>query len=211
MSIKAARQAAKMTQQAVADYLQILQTSYARYESGAREPDIATLEKLANLFHVSIDYLTRKDTAYSVQQQEIKKRKEKKYVTVPVYGVIPAGVPFEAIQDIIDFEDLAVDSGKLGHTYFALNIKGDSMEPDYRSGDTIIIQQQEYCNSGDDCVVMVNGDDATFKRVRLQENGLTLQPLNPQYDPRFFSAKEIQELPVRILGVCIEIRRRIKK
>lgn len=58
---------------------------------------------------------------------------------------------------------------------------------------------------------MINRDDATFKRVRLQENGLTLQPLNSKYEPRFFNAKEIQDLPVRILGVVVEIRRNLRK
>ena len=85
------------------------------------------------------------------------------------------------------------------------------MEPEYRDGDTIIVQQQERCNSGDDCAVMVNGDDATFKRVRLHENGLTLQPLNTKYDPRYFTASEVESLPVRILGVVVEIRRKVKR
>lgn len=211
MNIKEARKASGLTQQAVADMLNIERTSYARYETEAREPDLDTLTRLAEIFNVSIDYLTRGDTAYTAAAPRIRKGREKSYITIPVYGVIPAGIPFEAIQDILDYEDLAIDSTKPGHAYFALKIKGDSMEPEYRDGDTIIIQQQERCNSGDDCVVMVNGDDATFKRVKLHENGLTLLPLNPEYDPRFFTNGDISSLPVRILGICIEIRRSMRR
>ena len=129
----------------------------------------------------------------------------------PVPGRIPAGIPIEAIEEIEDWEDFPVSDTVQGRQYFGLKIRGDSMEPEYRDGDTIIIQQQERCNSGDDCAVMVNGDDATFKRVRLHDNGLTLQPLNSKYEPRYFSAQEVQSLPVRILGIVVEIRRKVRR
>lgn len=211
MNIKTARKAAGLTQQQVADLLNIQQTSYARYEMGTREPDTLTLSKLATIFNVSIDYLCRGDNDPSPIEPRIRKGKKKSYITIPVLGKIPAGIPFEAIQDILDYEDLAAEETKPGHSYFALKIKGNSMEPEYRDGDIIIIEQQPTCNSGDDCVVMVNGDDATFKRVKLSDKGLTLLPLNPDYDPHFYSSAEIASLPVRILGVCIQIRRSLRK
>lgn len=211
MFIKEARKAAGYTQQAVADLLNIERTSYARYETGTREPDLDTLARLSEIFKVSIDYLTRGDAMHEAASQQIRKGKAKSYVTIPVYGIIPAGIPFEAIQDILDYEDLASEETKPGRSYFALKIKGNSMEPEYRDGDIIIIEQQPTCNSGDDCVVMVNGDDATFKRVKLSDKGLTLLPLNPDYDPHFYTSAEIASLPVRILGVCIQIRRSLRK
>ena len=84
------------------------------------------------------------------------------------------------------------------------------MYPRYEEGDILIVRKQDMCESGDDCVVMVNGNDATFKRVRLGEKTLTLQPINPQYEIRTFTAHEIETLPVRILGVVVELRRKVK-
>lgn len=83
------------------------------------------------------------------------------------------------------------------------------MSPTYLDGDTIILEKVDDCESGQDCVVMVNGNDGTFKRVFKNENGVILQPLNPEYQPLVFSNKQIINLPVRIIGVAKEIRRKI--
>ena len=85
------------------------------------------------------------------------------------------------------------------------------MFPEYLDGDTLILLKQDNCESGDDCVVMVNGNDGTFKRVFKNENGIILQPLNNQYSPMPYTNKEIEELPVRILGVVEEIRRKKRR
>ena len=128
-----------------------------------------------------------------------------------VYGTIPAGIPMECIEDIIDTEEISADMLKGGKQYFGLKIKGNSMEPDYLDGDVIIFQKQDDCENGDDCVVMVNGNDGTFKRVFKNENGIILQPLNPTYSPMVYSNEEIEKLPVRILGVFEELRRKKRK
>lgn len=85
------------------------------------------------------------------------------------------------------------------------------MFPEYLDGDTLILLKQDNCESGDDCVVMVNGNDGTFKRVFKNENGIILQPLNNQYSPMSYTNKEIEELPVRILGIVEEIRRKKRR
>ena len=85
------------------------------------------------------------------------------------------------------------------------------MEPDYLDGDVIIFQKQDDCENGDDCVVMVNDNDGTFKRVFKNENGIILQPLNPTYSPMVYSNEEIEKLPVKILGVFEELRRKKRR
>ncbi len=132
-----------------------------------------------------------------------------KSIRIPVLGSIPAGIPIELIEDIIDYEDISEDMLKGGKEYFALKVKGNSMEPKYLNGDTIIVLKQNDCESGQDCIVMVNGDDGTFKRVFKSDNGITLQPLNNEYMPVFYSNKEVISKPVRILGVVKEIRRSV--
>lgn len=56
---------------------------------------------------------------------------------------------------------------------------------------------------------MVNGNDATFKKIIKSESGITLQPLNAEYNPMFYTNEQIKELPVRIIGVAKEIRRKL--
>ena len=133
-----------------------------------------------------------------------------KTVKIPILGKVPAGVPIEAIEDIIGYEEIPASMLRDGNNYFSLKIDGDSMYPDYKTGDIIIIRQQSDCNSGDDCVVMVNGDDATFKRVVKQEKSIILKPLNNEYEPYYFDEYEIMTKPVKIIGVAVEVRRKLR-
>ena len=131
------------------------------------------------------------------------------------------GIPMECIEDIIDTEEIPADMLKSGKQYFGLLIKGNSMSPEYREGDIIILEKVDDCESGDDCVVMVNGNDGTFKRVIKNEEKQTikLQPLNTTldengnflYEPITYTKEQIEQLPVRILGVVEEIRRKKKR
>lgn len=133
-----------------------------------------------------------------------------KTVKIPILGKVPAGVPIEAIEDIIGYEEIPASMLRDGNNYFSLKIDGDSMYPDYKTGDIIIIRQQSDCNSGDDCVVMVNGDDSTFKRVVKQEKSIILKPLNNEYEPYYFDEYEIMTKPVKIIGVAVEVRRKLR-
>lgn len=83
------------------------------------------------------------------------------------------------------------------------------MYPFYNTGDTVIFQKTNDCESGSHCAVMVNGNDVTFKKVIKNEAGITLVPLNEDYEPVFYSNKQIKELPVRVIGVAKEIRRKL--
>lgn len=131
-------------------------------------------------------------------------------VKIPILGKVPAGIPIEAIEDILGYEEIPYNMVKNGNKYFALKVDGNSMYPDYRTGDIIIIKQQPDCESGDDCIVMVNGDDATFKRVIKQEKSIILKPLNNEYEPCLFNEYDIITKPVTIVGVAIEVRRKLK-
>lgn len=133
---------------------------------------------------------------------------------IPVLGSIPAGVPIEMVENILDYEDISEDMLRGGKEYFALKIdeeNGHSMEPEYRPGDILIVLKQDDCENGDDCIVAVNGFDATFKRVYKYENEIELRPLNNEYRSMFYTNKDIQKLPVRILGVVVEFRRSKKR
>lgn len=200
-NLKSARKAAGMTQAEVAKIVGITQNGYSYWENGKAKIDNESLAKLSRIFGVSIDYLIGVDDSL-----------DGKAIRIPVLGSVPAGIPIEAIEDIVDWEDLPKSMASGGREYFALQVKGDSMWPDYLPGDTVIVRKQPTCQSGEDCVVYVNGYEATLKQVRLNDDhSLTIVPRNQSYPPRTFSPEEIESLPVSIAGVVVELRRKIKK
>ena len=97
------------------------------------------------------------DDNTKVDAEPEKVKMAKKAIRIPVLGNVAAGVPIEAIEDVIDYEEI---SEELAHTgdFFALKIKGDSMEPRICNGDVVIVRKQNYAESGDLVIVLVNGD-----------------------------------------------------
>lgn len=155
-------------------------------------PRRATLEKIADYFGVSVEYL-------------LGQKKCKNVLRVPVYGKVAAGIPLEAIEDIEDIEELNADEYPAGD-YMALKIGGDSMEPRFRRGDVVIVRLQEDIHNGDVAIVFVNGSEATCKKIQKTPNGILLLSYNPAYEPIFYTNEEVENLPVRILGKVVELR-----
>jgi len=80
------------------------------------------------------------------------------------------------------------------------------MQPKMDDGDVVIVRQQSDANSGDTVIALVNGDDATCKKLQKTENGIMLVSTNPNYLPMFFTNEEIVTKPVVILGKVVELR-----
>lgn len=96
-----------------------------------------------------------------------------------------------------------------GCELFGLRIKGDSMSPRILDGDHVIVRRQEDAESDEIVIAMVNGNDAVCKKLKKLENGgLMLISLNPTYEPIIFTRSEIIDIPVKILGKVIELRRK---
>lgn len=160
---------------------------------------------------VSSETISKLSKALNIRPDYILCSEPKNSIRIPVLGIIPAGIPIEAIEDILDYEEISPEMLNGGKEYFALKIKGDSMSPNYLDGDVVIFLKQDYAENNDDCCVYVNGYDATFKKIRINNNTgiLTLQPINSSYEPLFFNEEQIKNLPVRIIGKAVEIRRKI--
>lgn len=128
-----------------------------------------------------------------------------KGVWIPVYGNIAAGIPIEAIEDIIDQEEIPTEMTNSGE-YIALRVKGSSMEPRIKEGDVVIIKRQETIENGEIAAVLVNGNDVTLKQVKVEDSGIWLIPFNSAFPHKFYTKKECADLPVRILGKMVELR-----
>lgn len=172
-----------------------------RIEKGIRPIRDDELIAISKCLGVSIDYLLGNAPAKTVQQKTTGRG-----VRIPVLGRVVAGIPIEAVEEILDYEEITPELAASGE-FFALKIRGHSMEPRMMEGDVVIVRRQDDVDSGDVAIVLVNGDEATVKRVKKQEDGITLIANNISvYEPHYYSNKEIEELPVRILGKVIELR-----
>ena len=176
--------------------LDIKQSTFSDWYLGKRIPRMNVIFQLAEYFKVDIRDL-------------IDEPKLNRGNRIPIFAKIPAGIPIELIEDVIDYEELDPKMFTGDKEYFGVRVSGDSMYPEYRDKDILIVLKTEDCESGQDCIVMINGNDGTFKRVKKTEEGIILQPLNPNYEIKFYSNKEIEELPIKIIGVVKEIRRTI--
>lgn len=198
--IKELRTKKGLSQAQLAKILNIDRSTVNKYESGQSRP-IRYINKLADLFGVSADYILGLDGESRKEQNP-----PPKSVKIPVLGYITAGIPIEANTDIEDYEEIPAEMAEKGE-YFAWRVKGYSMSPRIMPGDMAIVRVQRTFRSGDTCIVQINGNEAAIRQVYKSYNGITLVALNPSvFAPRFFTAEEVQKIPVRMIGVVIEIR-----
>jgi len=200
------RKKKNITQQELADKTNIERSTISRIENGEIDTSIDNAIKIANALEIPLEEITAKDLRFDNISPVII---DKDVIKIPVLGVIPAGVPIEAIEDVLDYEEIPKDWCKGGKEFFGLLIKGDSMFPKYIDNDVVIFEKTNDFNNGDECAVMVNGDDCTFKKVLKHDHGITLQPLNSAYDIKMYSNEDIEKLPIKIIGVAKEMRRKL--
>ena len=168
------------------------------------------IEAVAKLGHVSPAYLM----GWNISTPPISSDKNNvpnikstsKGVKINVLGRVAAGIPIEAIENIIDTEEISEEMARTGE-FFGLQIKGDSMEPRIYENDVVIVRKQDDAESGDIVIALVNGNDATCKRLIKYAGGISLVSLNSaKYEPLMFSNEDILEMPVKIIGKVIELR-----
>lgn len=204
--IRTMRMSRGLNQTELASRIGVSRSAIGMWENNERLPDLDTIEALADEFNVPLSALVDKiEDLADADNSPI----STSVLRIPILGTIPAGIPLEAVEDIVGWEELPAGMARGGKEYFGLKVTGDSMYPRYEDGDILILRKQDTCESGQDCAVMVGNDDATFKRVRLGPSGVTLHPLNPSFETYHYTNQEVSDLPVRILGVVVELRRKI--
>lgn len=156
--------------------------------------------ELSDYFRVSTDYILR-GGENTLQRVEL----DKDIVKIKVLGRVAAGVPIEAVEEVIGEETISRKMANSGE-YFGLRISGDSMEPTIHHGSIVIVRQQDDVENGEIAIVIVNGNDATCKRIEKFDNGIMLVPINTEYEEKFYSNEEIESLPVKIIGKVVQAR-----
>lgn len=208
-NIRKAREEKQMTQDELAKRMGYKSRStIARIENGDNDVSQSKLKKFSEILDVSIRFLL--DGSDSPVPADARERPATNIPVykIPVLGKVVAGTPINAIENITDYIRVTNPAAADG-SYYALHVTGASMEPEMREGDLVIVHKQEYFDNGDICIVLVNGNEATVKKVQKSDQGITLIGFNAVvYPPHFYDAKEVEELPVKVIGKVEEVRRK---
>ena len=194
IKIRQLRKQHNLTMKQFGEIFGIAESTVSLYENGKRQADYDTLKKIADYFNVSVDYLLGREA-----------QKSKKGVLIPVLGRVVAGIPIDAIEEILDYEEITQEMANSGE-FFALKIKGDSMMPRIQENDVVIVRKQSQVDNGSIAIVLINGNEATCKKVQYNEKGVALISYNSSYTPMFYTKEECLTLPVTIIGKVVELR-----
>ena len=188
--IKLLREELNMTQQELADKLDGAKSTVAMYEKGDRKPSMEVLLKLSEIFDCSIDYILGKSDN---RNSDIPVSK------IPILGTVKAGYDWLAEENIVDYITLKENIPNVNE-YYDLRITGDSMLPLLAEGDLVIVHDQDDVESGQTAVILINGEEATVKKVVKTNEGIELHAMNPYYPVKKFTFEDMQKIPVKIIG-----------
>ena len=192
--IRTLRKEKGLSQEELAKLIPVNQTAISQWERGITYPSSNAIKRLCQIF----------DQPASIFL-EIEETPKSAGIKIPVFNHVAAGVPISAIEDIVDYEEITEELAASGE-YFGVVVKGDSMEPKFSTGDVVIVRSQPTAETGDIAIVMIESENATCKKIKKTPEGIMLISLNPSYEPMFYSNKEIEQLPVKILGKVVELR-----
>lgn len=202
--IEHARELRSLTMDELASRIGVAKSTIQRYEKGKITTiKLPVIDSIARELKVNPSWIIGKTDAMDVVNGN-----RTASITIPVLGRVAAGIPIDAISEIIDREEIPSEMAKSGE-YFGLRIKGDSMSPYIMDGDTVIVRKQDDADSDQVVIALINGNDGVCKKLRKTAHGLMLISLNPQYDPMVFDHSEIDSIPIKIIGKVVEIRRKL--
>lgn len=190
--LKLYRKKSSLNQNQVAEYLGYKSfTTIQKWEDGTSQPSIEILDRLCQLYQVPFEVLVNGAPPI---------------VNIPILGVVAGGTPIYATQEVLGSHMETIDQSD----YFYLKVQGDSMK-DARicDGDEILVQSQNQIENGQIGVVLV-GEEATVKRIYQTKKGIRLVPENQEFQETKYTLREIEELPVIILGKVVANRIEIK-
>lgn len=195
--LKSLRKSKGLSQSELAKILDISTSSVGMYESGKRQPNFYTEEKIAKFFGVSLDTL-RGNPIESVS-------KKANGIMIPLLSDIKAGLLSKALENVLEYELITEDLASDGE-YFALKITGDSMDPLINEGDTVIVRRQDDADTGDLVIASIDTDNAVCKKLLNHKSSMTLLSLNNRYNPLEFDSRSRNS--VAIIGKVVELRKR---
>lgn len=193
----------KMTQKTLAEKINVSRSYIGDIESGRTYPTFIVLKAIAEACKVPISFLTESELK-GVELEESSATDAYHLAAIPILGIIQAGEPKLAYQNIIGYEYLPSEMANSG-TYFGLRVIGDSMNNSrIFDGDIVIVRCQEDVENGEIAVVLVNGENATVKKFFKSDAIITLMPdsSNRKHQPQFIDPAKTD---IKVLGKVIKV------
>ena len=173
-------------------------------------PTFETIKNVSKAINISIDDILKMldDEQEFIMNKESQKIDElgNPVISIPILGTVKAGYNYLTQENwigTVDIDKELANSGEL----FALKVHGDSMSPVLIEDDIVIIKKQDDFENGDIVVAIINGDEATIKKGKKNDNSILLQPLNTNYEPLIFTYDEMKSIPVTIVGIVKQLKR----
>mgnify|MGYP003292918835 CR=1 FL=1 len=206
--IKDVRKELGMTLDDVAKKVGVAKSTIQRYEAGLiTSPKLPVLVAIANAFGVNEDWITG-NSDDKAQLRRFNTYVEDNRSPIPVLGEVSAGLGTYAEDNITGYIFEDTDSLLDDFEYAYLKVVGDSMYPEFKEGDLVLVQCQPSVESGSYAVVTVDDEMGVVKRVVIGDNFIELQSVNPMYPPRRFEGEDI--LRIRIFGLVKGMKRLFK-
>jgi repressor LexA len=184
-------------------------SAISQYENDKRIPEIDALRAFADYFQVSLDYLlgrsnNKESNKAKIISDNISEFIPYEVVRLPIVGVIHAGMPVLATENIIGYEFISRELLNPNHEYFFLKVRGDSMNQIIPEDGIVLVQRQPNLENGEIGIILVNGDEGTIKKFYQQGNIVTLVPAstNPQHQPQIYDVTKIE---IFIIGKAIKV------
>lgn len=206
-NIKHLRETEQLSQENIGAIVGKERSVVSLWERNERNPSMEDLINISYFFQVSIDNLIKDDLKMKIITQH--NANVENGSKIPVFKCISDITSIESTKEVKDWEVISNSWLSDHRKYFGLKITDDSMSPNYVDGDTVIFQKVSDYENGKDCVIAIGNSDVVFKRIIKQTNGTLLQSLNSNYQTNYYNDGEMKKLPIVILGVAKEIRRKI--
>ena len=199
--IKSLRKSKGLTQEELGNMIGVKKAAVQKWESGmVQNLKRNTIKQLSDIFEVSpASFIDNDDPIESnatiLPQEKIR--------MIPVYESVSAGFGAYADNYILEYIPLFISSDEEARNTLCIKVQGNSMYPKIEDGDSIQVLKQDWCESGQVAIVLIDGETAVVKKVQYDKSSITLLSFNPEYAPRVFKGAERDRL--KILGIVRKV------
>lgn len=197
-NIKKLRESHKLTQEEFGKIVGVTDKAVSSWETGAKAPRMGVIQKISDYFNINKSAILDdpiESNATILPQEKIR--------MIPVYESVSAGFGAYADNYILEYIPLFISSDEEAHNTLCIKVQGNSMYPKIEDGDSIQVLKQDWCESGQVAIVLIDDENAVVKKVEYNKSSITLLSFNPEYAPRVFKGAERDRL--KILGIVRKV------
>ena len=197
-NIKKLRESHKLTQEEFGKIVGVTDKAVSSWETGAKAPRMGVIQKISDYFNINKSAILDdpiESNATILPQEKIR--------MIPVYESVSAGFGAYADNYILEYIPLFISSDEEARNTLCIKVQGNSMYPKIEDGDSIQVLKQDWCESGQVAIVLIDGENAVVKKVEYDKSSITLLSFNPEYAPRVFKGAERDRL--KILGIVRKV------